>query len=188
MNINLKKIVLQCVKTMLFVFILQVMCVAQANQIDFNFDSLFPKTWYQKGLESTMRAWYTIIQVFEHDGQTDKKQLSFDDALLGRLAFGQFCIESMRNQEEQPVEEDITYFMIVVRKIQDLLAMMVVTPIVHDHIDCMASMLEKMHKTLAPLYIPSDIEAIRATNNISIECPFAGKLEIIKKTNAVSCS
>lgn len=130
----------------------------QAGQAIFNFDSLFPKTWYQKGLESTIKVWSVIAHVLEVEGVQGvaKQQMLSDDGLLGSLAFGQFCIRCMRNQE-QPLEGDLDFFVSVVDKIQLLLPMIGVTPGLKDRIDCMISMIKKMHTALISSDIPSDI-------------------------------
>ena len=152
-----------------------------AERIDLNFDALFPTTWYEKGLASTMSVWHAMVQILEAD---NNKPLPFD-AILAKLVFGQFCVERMR-QEERIGDEDSNYFMMVVAKIQDLLTMMVITPVMRDRFDCMVDLLLKIQKFLDPSHIPSNINAIGSASNIGIKCSFASKLEIIKNTNAVS--
>jgi hypothetical protein len=154
MKIIIQKKLLQVRKISFFMIVIFFFCNIQAGQAVLNFDSLFPKTWYQKGLESTIKVWHIITHVLENEGVQGvaKQQLLSDDALLGSIAFGQFCIECMHNQE-QPLYEDFIYFVSVVDKIQLLLPMIVVAPGLKDHIDCMTSMVKKMYHSLVSLDI-----------------------------------
>jgi hypothetical protein len=122
-----------------------------AERVDLNFDTLFPVTWYQKGLASTINVWHMIVQVLEEKNA----QLPLD-VIQGKLAFGQFCLERM-HKEEQIHAEDSAYCLMIVSKIRSLLAMIVVTPIMRDRADCIIEMLDKIQKTLDPLHIPADI-------------------------------
>ena len=122
-----------------------------AAVIDLNFDSLYPETWYQKGLASTMSVWHVIMKnLEEHNAQLPL------DVILGKLVFGQFCVERMR-REEQIRPEDSTYFVMVMGQIQLLLATVVVTPVMRDRADCIIEMLIKIQKTLDLSHIPADI-------------------------------
>ena len=117
----------------------------EAYQVDLSFDSLFPVTWYQKGLESSVYVWQTLINVF--DKSTDGATLSFD-LLLGRLAFAQFCINRM-NQERMPcITDDSVYFASVLNKVQQLLALVVITSKTHDFVVCAEDMIQAMQKKL----------------------------------------
>jgi len=152
-----------------------------AEQVELNFDALFPITWYEKGLVSTMHVWHMLIKMFEAD---TKVQLPFD-TLLAKLAFGQFCVQRMQHKEK-PCNDDINYFLMVVNKIQELLAMIEVMPLIRDHFDCVSDLLLKMKHILDPSQIPSDIEAVRSAKHIGVKCSFASNLEIIKKTYAIA--
>lgn len=118
-----------------------------AYQINVSFDSLFPMTWYQKGLESSMHVWQSLINVFEKSG--DGAILSFD-LLLGRLAFAQFCISRMHQQEETiRIADDTAYFAAVLNKVKRLLALVVITPKTHDFVLCAEDMIQEMEKKLS---------------------------------------
>lgn len=125
--------------------------ITHTAMVDLNFDNLFPVTWYQKGLASTINVWHTLVTVLE----TNNEQLPLD-AILGKLAFGHYCLECM-NKEEHVSAEDTAYFIAVIDKVRSLLAMIAVTPVMRDRADCIIDMLLTMHKTLDPLHIPSDI-------------------------------
>jgi hypothetical protein len=157
MEIIFKKKLLRCIKIAACIMSVCVSRGISADQISLNFNSLFPATWYQKGLESTVKVWHTIARSLENGSSADRKALLLDDVLVGRLAFGQFCVECMRNQDQQPLDEDVAYFVAVINKIKSLLTMMLVVPIQQDRMYCVATMLEKMQKILVPSYKPSDI-------------------------------
>ena len=151
MRTNSKKMVMQHIKSCFLMLGLLMPLGMHAAMVDFNFDALFPVTWYQKGLASTINVWHMIVQVLEaHNGQLPL------DVILGKLAFGQFCIERM-HKEEKTCAEDSAYFIMIVSKIQSLLAAVVVTPVMRDRADCLIDMLVTIQKTLDPLHIPSDI-------------------------------
>ena len=151
METAIKKMVKQYIKISFLMIGLCLPCGMQAIPIDLNFDVLFPVTWYQKGLASTINAWHMIEQVLKvHNGQLPL------DMIVGKLAFGQFCLERMQ-QEEQIGAEDSAYFIMLVNKLRFLLAPVVVTPVMRDHADCIIHMLSTLQKTLDPLHIPADI-------------------------------
>lgn len=118
--------------------------ITQAHTIDLSFDSLFPMTWYQKGLESSLSVWQTLIDTVNKT--TDAASLSCDQ-LLGRLAFAQFCISRMQ-QSERTIDDDIIYFAKVVRKIQQLFSLMSVTPKTEDFIICAQDLITSMQQKL----------------------------------------
>jgi len=117
----------------------------EAYQVDLSFDSLFPTTWYQKGLESSVYVWQTLINVF--DKSSDGATLSFD-LLLGRLAFAQFCINRMNQERMSCIEDDSVYFASVLNKVQQLLALVVITSKTHDFVVCAEDMIQAMQKKL----------------------------------------
>ena len=119
--------------------------ITKTYQINLSFDSLFPMTWYQKGLESSLFVWQTLINFFEKGN--DRVVLSFD-LLLARLAFAQFCIKRMYQENNMQKADDMTYFVKVLNKVQKLLGMMMVTSGNYDFILCAEDMLQVMHKQL----------------------------------------
>lgn len=116
----------------------------QTYQINLSFDSLFPVTWYQKGLESSMHVWQALINVFEK--KSDGAMLSFD-LLLGRLAFTQFCINRMHQEGTPRIADDTAYFAAVLSKVKQLLSLVVITPKTHDFVLCAEDMICAMEKS-----------------------------------------
>ena len=115
---------------------------AQMYQLNTTFDSLFPMTWYQKGLEVSLSVWQALIHFFE---MNDNSPLSLDE-LLGKLARTQFYINRM--QQEAVLDEDKNYFGKVLDNIQHLVDMMVITQDNEDFILCAQGMIVNLHKSL----------------------------------------
>jgi hypothetical protein len=129
-------------------FFLMVLCCAlsaQAYHVNLSFDSLFPKTWYQKGLESSMHVWQSLIAVFEKN--SDGATLSLD-LLLGRLAFAQFCINRMHQEGASCIADDGVYFSAVLNKVKQLLTLVTITPKTQDFVLCAEDMIEAMEQKL----------------------------------------
>jgi hypothetical protein len=118
----------------------------KAYPVSLSFDSLFPKTWYQKGLESSMHVWQSLINVFEKS--SDGASLSFD-LLLGRLAFAQFCINRMSQEGTPCFADDSAYFVAVLNKMKQLLGLVVITSKTHDFVLCAEDMIQAMEKKLS---------------------------------------
>ena len=102
-------------------------------------------TWYQKGLESSLYVWQSLID--NVNKTTDAASLSCD-VLLGRLAFAQFCLNRMQQMNESAIDDDIAYFTMVVRKIDQLFSLIVVTPITEDFIACAQDLIISMEQKL----------------------------------------
>lgn len=117
----------------------------QAYRVNLSFDSLFPMTWYQKGLESSLCVWQALVNVFEKS--SDGELLSFD-LLLGRLAFAQFCINRMKQEGTPCIADNSAYFTAVLYKVKQLLALVVITPKTHDFVLCADDMIQSMQKKL----------------------------------------
>jgi|SRR4030095_66163 len=176
MEAYLKKIVLQYLCGSFLMIGLCMPWRIDAELIELNFDTLFPVSWYQKGLVSIIRVWHIIAQVVE----TRNEQLPLD-LMLGTLAFGQFCIERIHTHDRcVSNNEDIMYGIMVVHKIQSLLAMVNVAPAMRDRADCIVDMLVKIEKNFNFLYIPSNIQTICSARDVGIKCSFACNLEVIK--------
>ena len=116
-----------------------------AYQVNLSFDSLFPMTWYQKGLESSLSVWQALVNVF--DKSSDSALLSFD-LLLGRLAFAQFCIARMYQDGVPCIADDSIYFSTVLHKVKQLLNLIVITPENRDYVFCVDSMIQAMQQQL----------------------------------------
>ncbi|HLC06946.1 MAG TPA: hypothetical protein VJJ26_02040 [Candidatus Babeliales bacterium] len=122
--------------------------VLKAYQVNLSFDSLFPMTWYQKGLEASLQVWHELADVFNKNG--DDTLISCD-LLLGKLAFAQFCVNRMIYEGNAHVSEDIAYFITVLHTLQRLLAMVVITPKTQDFVVCAGEMVVSIQKLLSSL-------------------------------------
>jgi hypothetical protein len=130
---------------------LMIFCVAstQTYQVNLSFDALFPKTWYQKGLEASMHVWQSLAAVFEKN--SDGAMLSLD-LLLGRLAFAQFCLNRMQREGVECIADDSAYFSTVLNKVKQLLAFVTITPKTQDFILCAEDLIDEMEKKLGATY------------------------------------
>jgi hypothetical protein len=88
----------------------------QTYPITISFDSLFPATWYQKGLEASLSVWHILVQAFE---KNDASGMAFDQ-LLGKLVFVQFCVNRMQQEGVVCLPEDVAYLGSVLNKIKEL--------------------------------------------------------------------
>jgi len=116
----------------------------KTNSLTLSFDSLFPLTWYQKGLESSLHIWQTLATMVENND--DKQMISYD--ILGRLTFIYFCVNRMQQENRSYIADDIMYLLAVLEKIQQLLKLMIPTSLTHDFLACadeiIVSMCEKL--------------------------------------------
>src|SRR5690348_11195046 len=111
-----KKITIKMVFVLIIIFCMPFWL--QSNEIVISFDYFLPKSLYQKGLESSLRSWQTLVQFFITENKL------FFDSLLGQLAFVQFCITSLPKENNVLIDEqDFIYFKKVLQKIQNLLSM-----------------------------------------------------------------
>jgi len=129
----------------LIIFFYSTLTATRTHLVNLSFDSLFPMTWYQKGLESSLYVWQSLID--NVNKTTDAASLSCD-VLLGRLAFAQFCLNRMQQMNESAIDDDIAYFTMVVRKIDQLFSLIVVTPITEDFIACAQDLIISMEQKL----------------------------------------
>ena len=144
MGACLKKILMRYICVVFLMIGLSLSWRINAELIELNFDVLYPVSWYQKGLISIISVWHMIAQVVE--GHSEQLPC---DVMLGALAFGQFCIERIHTQDQcVSNNEDIMYGIMVVHKIQSLLAMVEIASTMRDRSDCVVDMLEKIEKNL----------------------------------------
>jgi hypothetical protein len=116
-----------------------------AQQMNISFDSLFPMTWYQKGLESSMYVWSLLLDVFEK--KSDAASLSFD-TLLSRLAFAQFCVNRMNQDRSLAAVQDTVYFARVLHKVKSLLDAVSISAQTHDFVLCADDLISQMQQNL----------------------------------------
>lgn len=106
------------------------------------FESIFPKTWYQKGLESSISIWQLLSTAFEKNQESER----LFDLILARLAFTQFCINRMKQAGITCLPEDSVYFEAVLHKVKDLVEDIVVTDENEDFILCTQEMIAILQK------------------------------------------
>ena len=115
----------------------------QARNIHLSFDSLFPVTWYQKSLQSCLFVWHILSDAFENDNE----QLSFD-IILSRLTFAQFCINRMQQENVIYLPEDIDYLKMILKKIKELIEVLVVDDSNQDAIECIYEVAVSIEKSI----------------------------------------
>src|SRR5205809_7176685 len=93
-------------KYVFLVLFLCASCISQSYQLTTSFDSLFPMTWYQKGLEASLSVWQKLIHCAENNIDP---QLS-NNELLGLLTRTLFYIDRMKQESVVCMAEDKDYF------------------------------------------------------------------------------
>jgi len=131
-------------KYLFLVLFLCASCIVQAYQLNTAFDSLFPLTWYQKGLETSLSVWQKLVQSFE---KNDNSKV-IDDSLLGVLAYIQFCVNHMKQENVVNLNEDKDYFVMVLHKIKELVDMIIVTQENEDFVLCAQGMVLDIQKQI----------------------------------------
>ena len=111
--------------------------ITQAHHITVTFDSLFPMSYYQKGLEASLWVWQSLLYSFERN---DGSQLPYD-GLLAKLALTQLYVSKMKQQEASYTSDDKDYFVMVVNKIKDLIGAIVVADDNEDFVLCAQGMI-----------------------------------------------
>ena len=124
----------------LMIFFLCVTGIIQTHPL--SFDSLFPLSWYQKGLESSLYVWQTLTTMPQDSSHT---KILYET--LGRLTFVQFCVNRMHQENERYVAEDIDYLLAVLYKIQQLLALIDIS-LTPDLLLCIDSMINAIQDKL----------------------------------------
>ena len=128
-------------------FFLSTVSLVNASHGAISFDSLFPVTWYQKGLASSMRTWHMLNEYF--DKVIDEAVVY--DRLLAGLVYAQFCINRMIKEENACLREDAFYFEMVLQKLQGLIEMVVVIDENENFIMCAQEMIVVMQQQLSQL-------------------------------------
>lgn len=124
-----------------YLFLVLFLCtsynISQSYQLNVPFDSLFPMTWYQKGLEASLSVWQKLIHCAENniDPQVSSNEL------LGLLARTLFCIDRMKQEGVVCMAEDKDYFVEVMNTIKNLISVIVITPGNEDFILCAQGMI-----------------------------------------------
>lgn len=125
-----------------------ILCSASTSQSYQNvvtFDSLFPATWYKKGLEASLSVWQLFAQAFE---KNDGTAIPFYE-LLGKLTFARFCINRMIGEGVVCLPEDSDYLSIVLNKVKELVEMIVVTSENSDFVSCIHEIILSIQQKTA---------------------------------------
>jgi len=104
-------------KIYLVIFFCTLTTLLYTQTIELSFDTLSPKTWYQKRLESLLSGW----QALEHYVEIESNNGAFLDYLSRTLVFAQFCKEKMIEERERILDEDYEYMNYVEANIKNLL-------------------------------------------------------------------
>lgn len=110
-----------------------------ADTVNVSFNTLFPVTWYQKALTFSLLTWQQLADCMIDNNPT--AQIPFEE-IAGRLACVQFCLNRMKQSAVVLLDEDRDYMRMVLRKIKDLVGMLVVTKKNEDFLGCILEMIE----------------------------------------------
>jgi len=109
-----------------------------ADTSNLSFDSLFPVTWYQKALTFSLLIWQQLADLMADNNSA--AQIPFDE-IAGRLACAQFCLNRMTQNAVVVLDEDRSYMQMVLRKVKELVDIIVVTKKNEDFIECIQEMV-----------------------------------------------
>jgi len=132
-----------------------VICVATSSFVrcsTLSFNTLFPATWYEKGLNSTISVWHKVCNVL--DNKNEIHVIEELDIILGRFAFAYFCLEKMHQNKQSVMDEDIIYFANLLHRIEDRLSTEGVDAVYQDRIDCLIRVVAMMKSRLQ---VPSNV-------------------------------
>lgn len=110
-----------------------------------SFNSLFPASWYEKGLNATIFVWHKVCSVI--DEKTDHDTETFD-IILGRFAFAHFCLEKMYQNKQCVIDEDVMHLATLLHKIENQLIAHAVTFTDKERLACLARMVTRMKQSL----------------------------------------
>ena len=71
-----------------------------------SFDSLFPKTWYTKAVESCTQVWGAFDDLRSRSSISPANKSIVLDAAIGRLVFAQLCLDLISNTQEHAISND----------------------------------------------------------------------------------
>lgn len=117
-----------------------------------SFNSLFPATWYEKGLNATIFVWHKMCSII--DEKAENQNMETFDIILGRFAFAHFCLEKMYQNKQCVIDEDIMHLATLLHKLENQLIVHVVNSHNQERLACLARMVARMKKSLQ---VPSNI-------------------------------
>ncbi len=115
-------------------------CHAQES---FQFDSLYPKSWYTKATENCVQVWGALDQL-AHKQQSPARSI---DRAIGQLVFAQSCLDRVKRDQDPPSQEHVHYLSRVIGTIADRSHMLKKADA--DRINCLQERIEKMKKRVA---------------------------------------
>jgi hypothetical protein len=132
-----------------------------------SFDSPAQDTWFKKAVDASMYMWGDMRAMIRDESALDVGGSLYValDAMVGRLAYADFCLERLDQDNRELYGQDVLYLARILEKIAsecELLRDKVITADHHhntDHADsdriaCMQHMLARVRSTLA---LKSDI-------------------------------
>ncbi len=144
----MKYIKLSCQKIMVIVFsVLMVNIYVYAERMSLSFDVLFPSSWYEKALYSSMHVWGNLqdLQTMNPYQLHPEQHGVLLDAMLGRMVFAQFCLEHVMQDESSVVfSDDVVYL----KNIMDKIEQTVSSKDSDDRMACFKYMVGKIKKSL----------------------------------------
>lgn len=117
-----------------------------------SFNSLFPATWYEKGLNATIFVWHKVCSII--DEKADEQNIETFDIILGRFAFAHFCLEKMYQNKQCVIDEDIMHLATLLHKLENQLIVHAVSSHDQERLACLARMVARMKQSLQ---LPSNI-------------------------------
>ncbi len=133
---------------MVIVFsVLMVNIYVYAERMSLSFDVLFPSSWYEKALYSSMHVWGNLqdLQTMNPYQLHPEQHGVLLDAMLGRMVFAQFCLEHVMQDESSVVfSDDVVYL----KNIMDKIEQTVSSKDSDDRMACFKYMVGKIKKSL----------------------------------------
>ena len=128
--------------------------ISQKNySVTLSFDTLFPMTWYEKGVNATI---FVLNKMRLFYGQEQCDEESFFDVILGKCLFAYFCFAKMSHSKKPLIEEDITYVTFLVDTLENYVKHIEYNHEYKDHKQCLESIIIHMKDHL---HIPSNVDA-----------------------------
>lgn len=124
MKSNSKNKLLFFIRTTIVVVFLNTLSLLYAQSIELSFDSLYPKTWYEKSLDSLISTWQLLETC---NNKNEEEMILVCDIILGKLTFAKCCIQKIKDENIPLLTEDYEYLMYVKDKIRSLLKKIIVT-------------------------------------------------------------
>lgn len=140
-NVTTSRIVVYC-----FFILCSMVISLDMYAAELSFNSLFPATWYEKGLNATIFVWHKVQSVI--DEKVDNQNRETFDIVLGRFAFAHFCLEKMYQNKQCVIDEDIMYLAMLLHKLENELIVNAVSVHDQERLACLSRMVARMKQSL----------------------------------------